>query len=89
MAGQRARAGELQQARLNLFGEMDIQEKGSHPSEPTRLCHSLTESEKRSRVIESQQSNGGNVTLAASHLRISRRTVQRILRKEKQMRRDR
>src|SRR5206468_12025610 len=75
--------------RLILFGELDIQTGVSHRREPSRLWRSLTETEKRRRVMESLESNGWNVTLAASALGICRRTVQRALRKEEQMRRDR
>jgi transcriptional regulator with GAF, ATPase, and Fis domain len=75
--------------RLILFGELDIERDGSQPSEPARLWRSLTDPEKRRRVMESLESNGWNVTLAANALGICRRTVQRIVRKEKQTRRDR
>jgi len=69
--------------RLILFGELDIQEDGSHCSSPARLWRSLSESEKRRYVMESLESNGGNVTLAASRLGICRRTVQRFKRKQR------
>jgi two-component system response regulator HydG len=68
--------------RVILFGELDLRTDGPHRNEPTRLWRSLTESEKRRCVMESLESNGWNVTLAASHLGICRRTVQRMLRKE-------
>ncbi len=69
--------------RLILFGELDIQTGGSHRREPSRLWRSFTDTEKRRRVMESLERNGWNVTLAASALGICRRTVQRILRKQK------
>jgi len=75
--------------RLILFGELDIQTDGPQRIEPARLWRRLSESEKRTRVMKALASNGGNVTLAASHLGICSRTVQRVLRKEKQIRRDR
>ena len=71
-----------------LFGELDIQTDGSLRSEAARLWRSLTETEKRWHVMEALESNGWSVTVAASHLGICRRTVQRILRKQKQMRGD-
>lgn len=68
--------------RLILFGELDIQENGSHPSEAARLWRTLTESEKWRRVRESLEIYGWSVTPAARRLGISRRTVQRILKRK-------
>jgi transcriptional regulator with GAF, ATPase, and Fis domain len=75
--------------RLILFGELDIQKSGSHPSQASRVWRSLTAPEKHGLVMECLEGNGWNLTLAAKHLGISRRTVQRVVRKEKQNRRDR
>ncbi len=69
--------------RMILFGELDIQTDGSHRRETSRLWRSLTDTEKRRRVMESLERNGWNVTLAASALGICRRRVQRILRTQK------
>ena len=69
--------------RLILFGKLDIQKNRPHPSESAKLWRSLTALEKHGRVMEFLESNDWNVTLAASALGISRRTVQRVLRKEK------
>ena len=66
--------------RLILFGVLDIQKGGSHRREPSSFWRRLSESEKRRCVMESMESNGRNVTRAASALGICRRTVQRVLR---------
>lgn len=68
---------------LILFGELDIQKSGSHPSKAAGLWRSLTAAEKHGRVMETLESNGRNVTRAAKQLGICRRTVQRVLQKQK------
>jgi len=74
--------------RLILFGELDIEKDGYQRPKPARLWRSLSAEEKQTRVMEALESNGWSVALSATQLGISRRTVQRILRNQKQMSRD-
>lgn len=70
--------------RLILFGELDIEKEIHKRHEPARVWRSLSAEEKNTRVMESLESNGWSVALSATRLGISRRTVQRILRNQKQ-----
>ena len=67
-----------------LFGEMEIMTIGlrSHENAKVMVWRRLSDSEKLASLNEALENNGGNVTLAARQLGISRRTVQRFKRRQ-------
>ena len=71
---------------LILFGELELETDVAQEREPARLWRNLGQPEKHRLVMESLESKSGDVRLAANHLGISRRTVQRVLRMDKLIR---
>ena len=61
-----------------------VEEREANGESSLQLWRKLSEEEKRQRLIEALENNRGNVTRAAAHLGISRRTIQKLQRRIEQ-----
>lgn len=67
-----------------LFGNIDLVAHDQTESNQSAAWLALSTEARRDRVLESLRENNGNITLCAKHLGISRRTVQRMMRRGSQ-----